>query len=165
MIILLIGTDLDHLPVEFTSISSNSNPVKIYSEVMKLPIRLFIAMCLLLSALYYTGCYSDQFEPEPIIIDPVDTISFSNEIVPIFVTSCNLSICHASGAVPPNLTPANAYNSLVSGGYVDTDNPTASEFYLWLTGDGDRDIMPPTGRNEDLIELVLGWMQQGALNN
>lgn len=113
----------------------------------------------------YTGCYSDQFEPEPIIIDPVDEISFSNDIVPIFVTGCNLSICHATGAVAPDLTPANAYNAMINGGYVNTADPTASEFYLWLIGDGGRDIMPPGGQDNELIELVLGWMQQGALDN
>ena len=62
--------------------------------------------CLAASVLLLSRCYSDQFEPEPVIIDPVDTISFSMDIVPIFVSSCNLSICHATGAEPPDLTPA-----------------------------------------------------------
>ena len=118
----------------------------------------FILLCI-------SSCYSDVFEPEPIIIEPVDTISFSQEIVPLFESGCNLSICHATGGAFPDLTRANAYNSLINNGFVDTDDPTMSELYLWLIGDGGRDIMPPQGRDEELIELVLGWMQQGALNN
>ena len=90
----------------------------------------------------YTGCYSDQFEPEPIIIDPVDEISLANDIVPIFEEKCNSPLCHATGAVPPDLTPPNAYESMINGGYVNTEDPTSSEFYLWLIGDGGRLIMP-----------------------
>jgi len=111
------------------------------------------------------GCYSEQFEPEPIIIDPVDTISFSTEIIPLFEISCSFSICHSPGGVDPDLTPSNAYNSLINGGYVNSDDPIKSEFYLWLIGNDGRDIMPPAGRDEELIELILGWMQQGALSN
>ena len=112
-----------------------------------------------------SSCYSDVFAPEPIIIEPVDTISFSNEIVPLFESGCNLSICHASGGVFPDLTRSNAYNSLIENGFVNTDDPTKSELYFWLIGEEGRDIMPPSGRNEELIELILGWMSQGALNN
>jgi hypothetical protein len=132
---------------------------------MKNRSRFLITAGLALIIILLSRCYSDQFEPEPIIIDPVDTISFSMDIVPIFVSSCNLSICHAAGAVAPDLTPANAYNSLVNGGYIDTMDPTQSELYFWLIGDGGREIMPTAGRDEELIDLVLGWMQQGALDN
>lgn len=132
---------------------------------MKLSVKWLFIIGSAWSIIYFSGCYSDQFEPEPIIIDPIDTISFAQEIIPLFETSCNLSICHATGAVDPDLTRPNAYNSLISGGYVDTGDPLQSEFYLWLIGDGGRDIMPPDGKNDELIELILGWMQQGALNN
>jgi len=132
---------------------------------MKNKFGLIVFSILALSGLLYTGCYSDQFEPEPIIIDPIDTISFGNEILPILVTDCAVSICHGSGANVPDLTPANAYNSLNNGGYVDTSDPVKSSLYLSLTGSGGQELMPPIGRNNELIELILGWMQQGALNN
>lgn len=112
-----------------------------------------------------TGCYSDQLEPEPVIIDPVDTISFSAEILPLLVSGCAQSICHGPGANAPVLTSQGAYGSLTGEGFVNTSEPLESELYLWLIGDGGRAIMPPSGRDEQLIELVLGWMQQGALNN
>ena len=121
--------------------------------------------CFAFVILGLSSCYSDIFEPEPIVIDPVDTISFSTQIVPLFESGCNLSICHATGGAFPDLTPANAYNSLIDNGFVDTNDPTKSELYFWLIGDEGRDIMPPQGRDEELIELVLGWMSQGALNN
>lgn len=132
---------------------------------MKNKIGLVLVGMLLTGSIFYTGCYSDQFEPEPIIIDPVDTISFSAEILPIFVASCNQSICHGPGAVPPDLTPSKAYNSLINGDFINTSDPVASDLYLWLIGDGGRIVMPPSGKDDALIELTLGWMQQGALNN
>lgn len=128
-------------------------------------IRYVILGILALSGILFTQCYDDQFEPEPIIIDPVDTISFSVEIAPLLVSGCAQSICHGVGASPPDLTRSNAYNSLVNGGYLDTNDPVKSELYLWLIGDGGRAIMPPSGRDERLIELTLGWMSQGAPNN
>lgn len=132
---------------------------------MRNKFKLIILSAAAIVGLFLTGCYSDQFEPEPIIIDPVDTISFSEEILPRLVSGCAQSICHGAGAEPPDLTASRAYNSLVSGGYVDTADPLNSELYFWLIGEGGRDIMPTSGRDEKLIELVLGWMQQGALNN
>ena len=132
---------------------------------MNIKSKLTILNILILTGILYLGCYSDQFEPEPVIIDPIDTISFSEEILPLFVSGCAQSICHGSGAEPPDLTPARAYSALIDGGYVNVSDPLSSELYLWLIGEGGRDIMPISGRDERLIELVLGWMQQGALNN
>ena len=129
----------------------------------KIKLGFFICTTIILAGM--SSCYSDVFSPEPIVIEPVDTISFSQQIVPLFESGCNLSICHATGGAFPDLTRANAYNSLIENGFVDTNDPTNSELYFWLIGDEGRDIMPPQGRDEVLIELVLGWMSQGALNN
>jgi hypothetical protein len=115
---------------------------------------------------FLNGCYSDNFEPEPIIVDPGDPpVSFMDAILPVFESSCTQSICHATGAASPDLTPANAYNNLKNGGYINTEEPTQSLLYLSLTGEGGQDIMPPSGRNEDLIQDVVVWMSQGAENN
>lgn len=127
--------------------------------------RIILYLIVALATVQFIGCYADQFEPEPIIIDPVNTISFSDEIIPLFSSGCTQSICHAAGVVFPDLTPAKAYDSLIDGGFVNTVDPVSSELYLWLIGDGGRIIMPPSGRDEELIELTLGWMQQGALDN
>ena len=62
--------------------------------------RLFTFAVLAVAVLFFESCYSDNFEPEPIIIDPGEPeVSFKDEIVPVFETSCNQSICHATGAV------------------------------------------------------------------
>jgi hypothetical protein len=128
-------------------------------------IRYVSIVALLLCVVIFTQCYDDQYEPTPVIINPVDTISYKTDISPLFVSGCAQSICHGVGASAPDLTSANSYNSLVNGGFLNTDDPVKSELYLWLIGDGGRAIMPPSGRNEKLIELTLGWMSQGALNN
>ncbi|MBT8220566.1 MAG: hypothetical protein KJP00_12120 [Bacteroidia bacterium] len=127
--------------------------------------RIILYMILVLGIVQLIGCYAEQFEPEPVIIDPVETISFSGDIIPLFSSGCTQSICHGTGAAYPDLTPSRAYNELVNGGFINTADPVSSELYLWLIGDGGRIIMPPSGRDEELIELTLGWMQQGALDN
>ena len=133
---------------------------------MRTIFRLLSLAVLVTVVMFLESCYSDNFEPEPIIIDPGEPpVSFKDAIVPVFQTSCTQSICHASGAESPDLTAANAYNSLQSGGFVNTEEPTQSLLYLSLTGEGGQDIMPPTGRIEDLIQDVVVWMTQGAENN
>ena len=111
------------------------------------------------------SCSYDEYIPELVIIDPTDTISFADEIVPIFEAKCNSSFCHGQNAIPPNLTPANAYRSIIDGDYVNLVDPVSSEFYLWLNGVDGRDVMPPGGADPDLNALFLTWVQQGALDN
>lgn len=106
------------------------------------------------------GCYKDKtviFDTGEEITRPV---SFVSDIIPIFNKSCNTIGCHSAGGKAPDLTSANAYNSLINGGYINTNEPVASELYLEMT-----DNMPPSGINKDYNALVLAWIKQGALNN
>lgn len=111
-----------------------------------------------------TGCYKDKtviFETSGEI---TRAVSFTDEIIPIFNNSCNLSGCHAAGGKTPDLTVMNAYNSLINGGYINTDDPQSSELYLWMTGKKSTP-MPVSGVNKDYNALVLAWIIQGAQNN
>ena len=93
-------------------------------------------------------------------------VSFDNDIVPILNKSCNISGCHNAGGHMPDLTQANAYNSLVNGSYINAAYPENSELYLWLTGKMDASM--PMGASNDpssINELVLAWIKQGALKN
>lgn len=110
-----------------------------------------------------TGCYYDAVLPaaEPTVDKQV---SFANDILPIFNKSCNTSGCHITGGTKPDLTAANAYNSLKNGNYLNTATPASSELYLWMKGQKALP-MPLSGPNAEYNALVLAWIQQGALNN
>jgi hypothetical protein len=109
------------------------------------------------------GCYYDA-TLEPLTPEVTSEISFSKDIVPIFNQSCNSSGCHNSGGVRPDLTPANAYNALNSGNYINIASPEDSELYRWMRGQ--RSLpMPLSGPNASYNATVLAWIKQGALNN
>lgn len=111
-----------------------------------------------------SGCYKNK----TVLFDTGEeitrTVTFSNDIIPIFNSSCNVSGCHNAGGKAPDLSAANAYNSLMGAGYINTDNAPASELYMWMTGKRGTP-MPVSGANKDYNALVLGWIKQGAQNN
>jgi len=102
-------------------------------------------------------------EEEP--ADPNDTIpdttSFSEEIIPIFEKGCNASVCHAAGAVKPDLTRENAYTSLFENNQIDIAVPENSILYVKMAPGGSMNKY--TSPKDP--EKVLKWIQQGALNN
>lgn len=89
-----------------------------------------------------------------------DTVSFKTHLVPLFEQGCNASVCHG-GSADPDLRPDNAYNSLISGGYVDTDDPGQSSLYTSLLRGGSMEQYADPGD----AELILRWIEQGAQNN
>jgi hypothetical protein len=96
------------------------------------------------------------------------TVSFSQDIIPIFNANCNISGCHtgAAHAGSLNLEATAAYSQLLSSGtgYVDTINPQFSILYNKLITASDR--MPPGGQLDNCkIQLILKWIQQKARNN
>jgi hypothetical protein len=112
--------------------------------------------------LMLASCYYDQVVPFDPPID-VGEVSFANDIIPIFNKDCNISGCH-NGGVAPDLRPANAYNALINGAYIDAGNPEGSELYKWMRGDRSTP-MPLSGPNVTYNAKVLAWIKQGALNN
>jgi hypothetical protein len=111
-------------------------------------------------ALVLASCEYDHPVPEP---QPVitDTISFSGDIIPFFNASCNVSGCHTQGGFDPDLSPANAYQSIMSGNLVDVNNPESSELYKAIIPGGSMGNYGNTQSNAE----VLAWIKQGALNN
>ena len=135
---------------------------------MKNKILSFLIVPVLLIVGMTSGCYYDEviYDPATYEEDPNggDLVSFNENILPIFNAGCNASGCHASGEEVPDLTANNAYNALINGGYIDTDNPKQSELYRWVNGAGAVD-MPITGTDPDIVNKILSWIQQGAENN
>ncbi len=117
---------------------------------------------LVLIAAVMSSCYYDEVIKVEENIE-VGEVTFSVDIIPIFTESCAVSGCH-NGNVSPNLLPANAYNTLINGNYVNVNDPKNSELYLWVSGKKTLP-MPPTGSDATINANVLAWIEQGALNN
>jgi hypothetical protein len=110
------------------------------------------------------GCYKDKTVISDTGNEITRTVSFANDILPIFNNSCSVSGCHTPGAKSPDLSASNAFNSLVTGNYLNTTNPETSSLYLWMTGKKGTP-MPVSGINKDYNALVKAWIKQGANNN
>lgn len=105
-----------------------------------------------------SSCAYDWIEyDEPVI---PDTVSFSNDIMPIFNKSCNTAGCHSAGGFDPDLSPGAAYGNLTTGGYIDTDNPEGSTLYLSITS-GSMNFYAQPGD----ADLILEWIKDGAKDN
>ncbi len=104
-----------------------------------------------------------------VVVNPGSSItkelSFANDITPIFEKSCALSGCHASGGKQPDLSSKNAYQSLMSGGYVKAFDPEHSELMYWLTGKKSPVMPLGNGPNQDINAYIYAWIKQGAKNN
>ena len=120
----------------------------------------------LLVLIWFTSCTKDQgpvYNTDYVISD---TISFSDDIQPIFNNNC--TGCHNASHSKLKLVPGYSYNQLMYDGfnapYIDTVLPTSSALYKYVTGENA--IMPPTGGipGND-INLIYNWIRQGAHNN
>jgi hypothetical protein len=109
-------------------------------------------------ALGLTSC--TYYENDPAPVDVPDSVSFSANVIPIFNARCNNAGCHSTGGIQPDLTPANAYNDLIVFGYVDTDFPDQSVLYLKVHSGSMVQFSEPGD-----AELILKWIQQGAIDN
>ncbi|CAH0997168.1 hypothetical protein EMA8858_03305 [Emticicia aquatica] len=115
------------------------------------------------SILFLASCYKDRTVIAE-VPEITRTVSFSQDITPIFNNSCSMSGCHNAGGQVPNLSTTNAFNSLIVGNYIDKNNATNSILYLKMTGK--RGIpMPVSGVNKDYNALIYAWIKQGASNN
>lgn len=112
---------------------------------------------------FIVSCYKDKTVPMA-VPDITRTVSFSQDLIPIFSKSCSLSGCHSAGGQAPNLSESNAFNSLTIGNYFDKNAPANSIIYLRMTGKLGTP-MPVSGVNLDYAALVLAWIKQGANNN
>ncbi|MCB0665384.1 MAG: hypothetical protein KDC80_06155 [Saprospiraceae bacterium] len=115
---------------------------------------------LIISISTFTSCEYEFIEPETVVIPEV--ISFRDDIIPIFNSSCNISGCHAAGFAILDLSPAKAYEELFRKELIDIDVPDQSDLYLKLTD--------TRGTHKDKSTLseqaiILEWIAKGAQNN
>jgi len=106
----------------------------------------------------FSSCEYEWIQP---IKPPIpDVVSYSADIQPIFDRDCNSSACHAAGSTPPDLSEGNSYDALINGNYVDVETPEASILYTTMKSGSMRFYTNPGDE-----EIVLAWIEQGALNN
>jgi hypothetical protein len=120
-----------------------------------------------LSGIAISSCTKKDAPIKPICNLP-QTVSFTNDILPIFNASCNTAGCHTGTSPSGNLDldPAVAYTKLMKAGtgYIDTINPNYSLLYSQLISTSKP--MPPTGKLDDCkTSLIFKWIQQKAKNN
>lgn len=123
--------------------------------------RLIIFASIIVTGLTVASCYYDEVMGSDDELP--QNVSFNRDVVGIFNKSCNMSGCHDQDPPhPPSLTPAQAYNSLMQGGYINTTVPAESSLYGVIV-EGN---MPPSGAMSSRdLKIILAWLNEGALNN
>lgn len=117
---------------------------------------IFFSLILLASCEYD---FIEVYTPPP--PNPNDTISFAQEVAPIFESS-ECTGCH-NGGLAFDLTAANAYNSIINNSLVVPFNPDESIIYTFPN--------PVSGTHHTRYNsnseatLLRNWILQGALNN
>ena len=123
------------------------------------------------SIIFLSSCTKDS---GPIIIrPPVDTLSYTDTILPIFLGKC--VNCHP-GFASLDLGVTNGYNDLVNvnsinfPGYkrVTPHDPQNSVLYQKVAGNSQFGTMMPLYADrltDDEIGLIYDWIAQGAMNN
>ena len=110
--------------------------------------------------LLLAGLWSCEYENiVPIVVEVPDNVKFSVDVAPIFA-EVNCTGCHAGG-ISPNLTQAKAWDALVSGGFVDTDNPEGSSLLLKIN----EGHATSGDLSAEQKAYILKWITEGAKNN
>jgi hypothetical protein len=125
--------------------------------------RLIIYIGLLFGAgLAFESCYKDVNIPPvpPNTEGPPQYVSYSQELAPLFNSSCALSGCHLPGGHVPYLNTDVSYNNLVNGGYVNTAVPKESILYIKINSTMQQFIPNAADRQK-----VYDWIRNGAPNN
>jgi hypothetical protein len=90
-------------------------------------------------------------------VNPDIPVSFKTDIQPIFDAKC--ITCH-NGAQFPDLRTGKSYNALSKAGFITPPGET-STLYIQITTESAH--IPRTSATEK--DLILNWINQGALNN
>ncbi|MBN2237811.1 MAG: hypothetical protein JW729_09635 [Bacteroidales bacterium] len=121
-------------------------------------------LILLSSLFFFTACQYEVIKVE--VIPPPDPnveLSFATDIVPIFTDGNRCTACHSPGKTNPDLTAANAYQSLMDGNFVVANDPSASLIYTYPHPDASTHRWKVYTVNQ--AELLFTWINQGVKNN
>lgn len=122
-------------------------------------IKFALGICASLALL--TSCEYDIVVPEKKAPPPAnDTISFKDDIIPIFNKDCNAA-CHSVGAIPPDLSSSNAFAALTADNYIVSGEPENSELYTICIPGGSMATHISTAD----ADLIYRWIYAGGKNN
>jgi hypothetical protein len=125
---------------------------------MKMKTRLLLApvAALVISTgmLLFSSCEKYTYELET--VNPEEQVLFQTQIQPIFTHNC--ITCH-KGSRNPDLRDGFSYASLTSGNYVSTPAEN-SKLYKKVISGSHASFTLDTEK-----QLILIWINQGALNN
>jgi hypothetical protein len=96
-----------------------------------------------------------KFEP-PDTTGGFDTVYYGTDVAPLF-PKYNCTGCHP-GFLAPDLTTANSFAALTTGGFVNLDNPANSLIITKIEDDHQG------GMSFEDISIILNWIYQGAKN-
>ena len=115
------------------------------------------ALSFLAFTLIVHGCYYDVIIEKE--IEETQAISFSEDIIPIFKSSC--ISCHDGVVSYPSLLQNEAYQALWADNYIEEGDASSSKLVLKL-----KDNHPFEGAitDSELTKIQL-WIQQGAEDN
>lgn len=114
--------------------------------------------------LLFNACqYKFNIRPAEKPPEVTDTLSFSQDVLPIWNTAENCVSCHKSGGQQPDLTPEKAYAEITGMHLVDLQVPEQSIIYLYPHPDTQTHTWKKYTASE--AALILQWIEQGALNN
>lgn len=96
-----------------------------------------------------------------------DSICFTQNIFPLFISNCAMASCHdgLSQGEEENLFPLNSYATIIQ--HVQPFNPSGSRVYRAVNGQ-EEEFMPPPPKSALTAtqkELMKKWIAEGALNN
>jgi hypothetical protein len=115
---------------------------------------------LFLSTAVFSCTYDFIKKAEP--INPSTPVSFATQILPIF-SSDGCTSCHKPGGQTPDYTTSNAYASIISNNVVNTTTPESSLLYTVPNPTTSGHTWTKLTANQ--AQIILVWIQQGALNN
>jgi hypothetical protein len=104
--------------------------------------------------LLLSSCEKVAYQVET--VDPNVPVLFQTQIQPIFTANC--ITCH-KGSRNPDLRNGNSYASLTGGGFVNLP-AASSRLYSQVTSGSHTSFTLDAEK-----QLILNWIDQGALNN
>jgi hypothetical protein len=119
---------------------------------------LTIGIILATLIMFLNSC-QNKFIIEP-VPEPTDTISFSQQITPIWVEQ-GCTGCHTTTGQQPDLSVDNAYLSITGMGLVNINDPIQSKVYYYPKPDGNHYAKYTSAQ----ASMVLQWIEDGALND
>ena len=123
---------------------------------MKVKLSWTVVAALIIPAgmLLFSSCEKYAYQLET--VNPEEPVLFQTQIQPIFSDNC--ITCH-KGSRNPDLRDGNSYSSLTTGGYVNLPAETSKLYSQVISGSHTSFTLDAEK------QLILIWIDQGALNN